>query len=323
MHHARGLACVLLCIGFCSLPGLGGEKPGEKPRGKPISRSAQLIAPDIAIDVPFVLVPVHVTTAIGRPITHLELKDFHIFDENLEHSIKTFVTDDAPISVGVVFDCSGSMKTKMRKSIEATAAFLRTTNDADEHFLIEFGDRAKVSVPFTSDSTEISARISRIRPFGRTSLFDAIQLALLQMRYAKHNRKAIVIFSDGGDNCSRKTFREIRRTLLEADVQVYAVGIIDQTNPDKLTREELAGPRVLDDLAEATGGIHLRADLTDMTTISERIGNELRSRYLLGYSPKSEVRDGKYHRVKVTVTPTESMPDLRVSYRPGYYAASN
>ena len=277
----------------------------------------------LVADVPFVLVPVHVTTLLGGPVMHLESKDFHLFDQNIEHSIKSFSRDDTPISVGVLFDSSGSMRTRMDKSADATRAFLKTANAVDEHFLVEFGDRAKVTVPFTTDTAGLFERIARIRPFGRTSMFDAIHLAIGQMRFAKNKRKAIVIFSDGGDNWSRRTLREIRRSLLEVEIQIYAVGIMDESNTGKLTREELAGPGILDELAELTGGTHLRADLEELTSIAERIGNELRSRYLLGYSPTAEVRDGKYHQVKVTVTPHGNMPDLRISHRPGYHGASN
>ena len=251
-------------------------------------------------------------------------RDFRLFDDNIVHSIQSFTRDDSPISVGMVFDCSGSMKAKMTKSIEAASAFLKTANPADEHFLVEFGDRAKLSIPFTDTSADLTARIARIRPFGRTSLFDAIHLSLGQMIRARNRRRAIVIFSDGGDNCSRRTKQEIRNSLLEADVQLYAVGIVDGDVKTKLTREEIAGPGILDEFTQITGGVHLQSDLTDLSAVSERLGNELRSQYLLGYVPSStEVRDGKYHRVKVMLNPTEKTPDLRVSHRQGYYDASN
>ena len=278
--------------------------------------------PILKVDVPFVLVPVHVTTMIGRPLTKLVSSEFHLFDQGVEHAINTFTHDDAPISVGLLFDSSGSMRNKMQKSIEAAGSFLRTANDADEHFLIEVGTRARISVPFTGHSADIIQRISKIQPFGRTSLFDAIQLALNQMKNAKHTRKAIVIFSDGGDNCSRRNILEIQRALAESDVQVYAIGIFDQTSKAKPTKEEIKGPETLSALAELTGGTHLRADLTNLSEVSAQIGGELRNQYVLGYYPAVEVRNGKYHRIRVTVTPKEELPDLRITHRPGYSAAS-
>ena len=278
--------------------------------------------PILKVDVPFVLVPVHVTTMIGRPLTKLESSEFHIFDQGVEYAIKSFTHDDAPISVGMLFDTSGSMRGKLKESIEAARAFLRTANDADEHFLVEVGTRARLSVPFTRRSADITHRISKIQPFGRTSLFDSIQLALNQMKYAKNTRKAIVIFSDGGDNCSRRNISEIRRALGESDVQLYAIGIFDKTSKAKLTREEIKGPEVLSALAELTGGTHLRTDLTNLSEVSARIGNELRNQYVLGYYAAADAGNGKYHRIKVTVTPKEKLPDLRISHRPGYSAAS-
>ena len=291
---------------------------------QPLSKPATTPDPHhiLTIDVPLVLVPVHVTSMIGRPLTKLESNNFHVFDQGVEHAIKTFTKDDTAISVGVLFDSSGSMRNKMDQCVDAVSAFLKTANDADEHFLVEFGDRPKLSVPFTANSADLSNRIAKIKPFGRTALFDAIQVALKQMKSARNTHKAIVVFSDGGDNNSRRNIREIRRLLAETDIQVYAVGIFDQVERPKPTKEERSGPIVLDELAALTGGNHLRANLTNLSAISEEIGNELRSRYVLGYYPASEVRDGKYHRVKVTVTSNEQLPDLRISYRPGYYAAS-
>lgn len=305
----------LLAILVSTFSNWAAEKPNLKLRAPSPVISVGEHSPHLTVNVSFVLVPVHVTTMLGRPVTELELKDFRLFDENIEHSIKTLTKEDSPISVGVLFDSSGSMRLKMKQAVAATNAFLKTASPADEHFLIEFGDRAKLAVPFSGDLTDLSTRIARVRPFGRTSMYDAIQLAITQMKSAKHKRRAIVIFSDGADNHSRRNLQEIRHLLMEADVQVYAIGIFDNT--------DINGPLVLDELAEITGGTHLRADLSDLTVVSERIGNELRSEYVIGYSPTTEVRNGKYHRVKVIVTPKQAMPDLHISHRQGYYGSSN
>jgi Ca-activated chloride channel family protein len=175
-------------------------------------------------------------------------------------------------------------------------------------------------VPFTQDSDELYRRIVRTHPIGRTSLLDAIHLALVQMKQAKNLRKAIVILSDGGDNRSRYTASEIKSAMIETDIQVYAMGIFDPEE-HKHTPEERNGPKLLDDLARETGGRHFPVEnLEDLPKISERIGNELRNQYVLGYSPPHEIRDGKYRHVKVTLALPEVSPPLRVHCRPGYYA---
>ena len=167
-------------------------------------------------------------TLIGASVTGLDRGVFHIFEDHVEQTVSSFYTDDAPVSVGFLFDASGSMRSKMKKSAEAAAAFFSTAGREDEFFLIQFNDRAKVTVPFTSESDDLFQQITHTRPNGRTTLIDGIHLALAQMKKARYVRKAIVILSDGGDNWSRHSAREVRAALLEADVQVYAMGIFDE-----------------------------------------------------------------------------------------------
>jgi Ca-activated chloride channel family protein len=212
------------------------------------------------------------------------------------------------------------MRGKMHQSTEAAHAFFRTSNTDDEFFLVEFNDRPKLSVGFTPDSDELSRQISRTKPTGRTSLLDAIHLALVQMKRARNPRKALVILSDGGDNHSRMTATEIRRDVKESEVEIYAMGIFDAEDPTKLPTEERNGPQLLDQLARATGGTHFPVErLTDLSGVAGQIGNQLRSQYVLGYAPSNAARDGKYHRVTVDLDPPADKPYLRVYYRRGYY----
>jgi Ca-activated chloride channel homolog len=276
--------------------------------------------PDLRADVSLILVPAHVTTPIGRSVTTLGKENFRLFDEGAEQTISQLAHDDAPLSIGLLLDASGSMQNKMPKSRQATATFIQTANSGDEFFLVEFGDRAKLAIPFTSDSDEIYRQVSRTRPFGRTSLLDAIHLAIAQMKNARHLRKALVILSDGGDNRSRVTAREVRNELLESDVQVYAMGIFDG-KLKKLTPEEQGGPSLLGELTEQSGGrLYPVGDINDLPAISARISRELRDQYVLGYSLPQPARDGKYHRVRLQLTAPGESPDLKVYYRRGYYA---
>ncbi|MBV8844636.1 MAG: VWA domain-containing protein [Bryobacterales bacterium] len=305
---------------------LGFQAPGENGIDvKPRARQASFTRPDappaeIRIDSSLVEIPVHVTRHDGSTVTNLPKEQFRVTEDGVEQKITSFNQDDAPLSIGILFDSSGSMHNKISKSSEAAATFFKTANLQDEFFLVEFNERPKLTVPFTPDSSAIFQRISHIKPFGRTSLFDAIHLALVHMKQAKNLRKAIVIVSDGGDNRSRFTATQVKNAMAESDVQLYAMGIFEH-DTRKLPQEEQNGPRLLDELADQTGG-HLYSveALDELDAISERISRELRNEYVIGYSPANPIRDGKYRHVRVQVTPPPELHDLRTYYRHGYYA---
>ena len=274
----------------------------------------------IRSDSALVLIPAHVTTAAGTPVTTLHKDNFRLIEDDVEQKITHFSQDDAPVSIGLLFDASGSMRPKMRKAAEAALSFFKTSNQGDEFFLVEFNDRAKMSVGFTPDYDELYQRIQQMKPFGRTSLLDAIHLSTRQLKQARNSRKALVVVSDGGDNWSRHSVREVRNALLESDVQLYAIGIFD---PDeaRATLEEQNGPELLSQLAAQSGGRHYPvANLNDLPAISAQLGRDLRDEYLLGYYSNRNLRDGKYHQVRVTLAIPDEMPPLRTYHRRGYYA---
>jgi len=284
--------------------------------------TTELLAAHLRVDTSLVLVPVHVTTRLGISVTDLNKTNFQIFEDNVEQTITHFAMDDAPLSIGLVFDASASMRNKLHKSSEAAAAFFKTANPEDEFFLVEFNERPRLAIPFTFDSEELYNHIVHTRTVGRTSLLDAIHMAILQMKKASNSRKVLVIISDGGDNCSRYSVGQIKNALLESDVQVYAMGIFDPfDSPKKRPAEEVKGPGLLSELAELSGGRHYPIDnLNELPQISEQIGLELRNQYVLGYSPETLERDGKYRTIKLTLAPPPGMPPLRTYYRRGYYA---
>jgi Ca-activated chloride channel homolog len=290
------------------------------PRSRPRPSEAVSVPQiDLRVDSSLVLIPAQVTSPLGTAVTGLTAENFRLLEDRVEQKIASFSHEDEPVSVGLVFDASGSMGNKIHESAAAAAAFFKTAGSGDEFFLVEFGERPKLAVPFTPDSDQIYRKIARSHPFGRTSLIDALHLAVAHMKNARNRRKAIVILSDGGDNHSRFTLLEIRNTLLESDVQVYAMGLFNRDL--KRTEEEARGPELLRNLAEQTGGRAYPVDkLDDLASISTTIGNQLRSRYLLGYVPPASVHDGKYRRVTLLLTAPAEMPGLRVDYRRGYYA---
>ncbi len=293
------------------------------PRAKPVAEAARLPAANIRIDANLVLVPVSVCDPMNRPVTGLEKEHFKILDDKVEQTITHFAMDDEPLAVGLVFDISGSMSNKLRRSRAAAAAFFRTANPEDEFFLVEFNDQPKLVVPLTRSYEDIQNQLTFAQSKGRTALLDAIFLALHEMKNTKMQRKALLIVSDGGDNCSRYTEGEVRNRVRESDVLIYAMGIFEPDGSRARSPEEAGGPGLLSDICEQTGGRHLPVDdLAEMPDIAAKIGIELRNRYVLGYTPTDAQRDGRYHHVQVKVVPPHGLPALRAYWRLGYYAPS-
>jgi Ca-activated chloride channel homolog len=279
---------------------------------------------DIRINSNLVLVPVTVTDGQDRLILGLEQKQFHIWDDKIEQVISHFAIEDAPISIGLVFDSSGSMGPKLKMSRAAVAQFMHAANPEDEFTLIEFSEQARLLEAFTNRAGDIEDKLMFIGSKGRTALLDGVVLAMDQMSHAKHARKAILLITDGGDNNSRYTVREVKARLREADVQVYSIGILEPLAGRSRTIEELQGPQLLDELAQQTGGRLFEVmDVDELPDIAKRIGTALRNQYVLGYAPVSDVHDGKYHHLQVKITKSKGLPAMRVSARSGYYAPSN
>lgn len=277
----------------------------------------------IRIDTTLVAVNVTVTDPLNRFVTGLEKQHFRVFEDKVEQTITQFSSEDAPLSVGIVFDTSGSMGSKLQKSREAVAQFLKTANPEDEFFLIEFNERPQLVTPFTTDTDAVQNQLTFTQSKGRTALLDGIYMAMNQMKKAHNPRKAILIISDGGDNSSRYTESEIKNAVREADVQVYAIGIFEPAASRGRTAEELAGPGLLSEIAEQTGGRHFPVEnLSELPDIAAKIGIELRNQYVLYYTPKNQERDGKYRRLNVKLVQPRGLPPLKAFFRLGYYAPS-
>lgn len=272
---------------------------------------------DIRVDTTLVLIPVAVTDPMSRFVPLLGKENFKVYEDKIEQKIQQFSSEDAPISVGVVFDTSGSMGSELQKSRQAVAQFMKTANPEDEFFLIQFNERPEMVVGFTTDAEEIQNRLTFVQSKGRTALLDAIYMAVNQMRNAHNPRKAILIISDGGDNFSHYTAGEVKSAVREADVQIYAIGVFGRM----AARARTPGRGLLGKIAEQTGGRHLAVDnLASLPQVAARIGLELRDQYVLGYSPKNAARDGKYRRVQVKLVKTTGLPPLKAMFRTGYYA---
>jgi len=320
----RILLALLLCIGVSATVLLGTDHHIADSVVVD-AQSEQAEAPEqqrpIRVEVDLVLVNVSVIDPYNRFVTGLGEEHFEIFEDKSRQKIAHLSTEDVPISVGLLFDASGSMSDKLDKARMAVAQFFRTANPDDEFFLIGFNDRPFKVANFTQDGNTLLSKLNFTDAKGRTALFDAIYLGIHEMKKAKHSRKVLLVFSDGGDNNSRYSGRDIRQLVKEADVQVYAIGIYEPYGNRSRTPEELAGPGLLSEIAEMTGGRQFPVEnLNDLPDIARKIGKELRSLYVLGYRPTNAGRDGKWRKLQVKLDVPRGLPSLQVFNKSGYYA---
>jgi len=285
----------------------------------PLTSGASLRAGvQFRVNTNLVLIPLTVTDPMDRLVTGLEKQNFLILEDNHQQAIRTFACDDAPVSIGVIIDLSGSMSNKVVRARGAILQFMKTSNPQDEFFVIGFNDRPVLITDYTSSPDDVEARLATVQAGHRTALLDAIYFGLEKMKQAKYQRKALLIVSDGGDNNSRYTENEVRSAVKEADTQIYSIGIFD---PEAATVEERNGPMLLNDISSDTGGRLFRVDdLSEMGDIATRISAELRNEYVLGYKTDDTRTDGKWRKVKVKLSPPAGLPQLTVHARAGYYA---
>ena len=296
------------------------RKQTEKKPLEQIDPALKTHTKPMIVDVDLVLVNVTITDPMNRLVTGLEKENFKIFEGSQEQQIRHFSSEDAPISLGVIFDVSGSMKTKIERAKEAVIQFFKTANPQDEFFMITFSDRPELLADFTQSIEDIQSKVVFTVPQGRTALLDAIYMGMNKMQDAHNPKKALLIISDGGDNRSRYTDSEIKNLVKESDVQIYAIGIYD---PAFATPEEAAGPSLLNEITEVTGGRTFTIDNpNDLADVATKIGIELRNQYVLGYRPNNAARDGRWRKIKVKLIPPKGLPQLTVYAKTGYYAPS-
>ena len=310
-------ASVALSFIMLALPALG-EVRIQVRRGTEIETRA----PSIRVDVELVMVPVTVTDRRGRIVTGLSEQHFRVFDDKAPQPIVSFSGVDAPASIGLVFDTSGSMRDKIDKARVATRAFFDTLNPRDEAFLLTFSDRPKLRRAFSSDFPTMQSSLLPEKPRGATAYLDAIVLALHELRSARHGRRALIVVSDGEDNRSRFSRGELKALAVEADAQIHSIGIHDRlSSHDFADRMETSRAiDIMDELSELTGGIHLKiSDFDDLRDAMEKIAIALHHQYLIGYRPPPDSLDGKWRRIRVKLSPENGQPKLRVYARRGYY----
>jgi Ca-activated chloride channel homolog len=297
------------------------QGPMKKPVPPKPAPPANAVGKPLLRSVNMVLVPVTVLDPYQRLVTGLEADNFRVYEDGVQQEIVHFSEDDVPISIGVIFDASSSMSDKLAKAKMAAMQFFQTANPQDEFFLVDFSNRAELISPFTSDISQLRDRLMFTRDAGRTALFDAIYLGLSQMRGAHNSRKALLIISDGGENHSRYSERDVREFLRESDVQLYAIGVYEPLADRFRTPEEGEGPALLQELAEMSGGrVFPVSNINELPDIASKISMELRNQYVLGYKPSNHDNNGKWRKIKVELRPPRGLPPLRPYYKNGYYA---
>jgi Ca-activated chloride channel homolog len=303
-------AVLIATQSWYAVGGSGGQDPQPQVALTPREHAPtkRTPAPNLRMDLKVVLVPVTVTDALDRPVNNLTQDRFRIMEDGVEQTITSFCQEESPVSLGLLFDSSGSMKNRIDGSVESLRQLFQTTIPGDEFFLVQFADEARLLGSFTTNSDDIFHRLGFVQAKGWTALLDSVALASHQMKAAKNPRKVLLILSDGGDNNSRFSEAEIRNMVLEGDLRVYAIALNYR-------------PRMLQQLAQETGGNVLVAQsMSDLPDVVQRLSREIRSQYLLGYSAQNAQNDGKYHKVKVELVRPAGTPALRASWRHGYFA---
>ncbi len=321
---ARNSNCVrALALVVCALFAATVYSQDKGPVSPPKQPDELKIKPGqgIKVDVNLALVNVTVTDPLNRLVTGLDKENFRVYEDGVEQEVVTMSSEDVPVSIGLIFDMSGSMSDKVDKARQAAVQFMRTANPLDQFFLVSFNDRAELTSGFTSSVEELQNRMMFTASRGRTALLDAVYLGLSQMRGAHNAKRALLIISDGGDNHSRYSENDVRNFLKEADCQLYAIGIYDDIGVRSRTSEELNGPSLLAEMTEMTGGRTFPVgNIGELPDIAAKIGMELRNQYVVGYKPSNATHNGTWRKIKVKLRPPRGLPPLNVYAKTGYYA---
>src|SRR5262249_39520477 len=272
----------------------------------------------VKVDVNLVLVNVTVSDPEERMVTGLDREQFQLWEDKIEQKIEYFSAEDTPLSIGLIFDATGSMSDKISTARDAATTFLKTGNPEDDYFLVTFSQRAQLAQDFTTDITRLQNRLLFTPAKGLTPLFDAVYLGLDKMKSASNKRRALLLITDGEDNHSRYSFADIKEFAKERDVQIFAIGIV---NPSGELSMGKTGRAIIEDLVDITGGRAFFPDsVHELEDICTKIAVELKNQYVLGYHSKNEAKDGKWRKIRLKVNPPKGISNLSVRAKSGYYA---
>jgi Ca-activated chloride channel family protein len=285
-------------------------------------RSRRPAAPDknsitFSVNVGLVVLPTTVLDKSGRFVSGLEEENFEILEDGEKQHIQIFDHKDIPVAVGLIIDSSSSMVPKRTDVIAAALKLAESSNPEDQIFVVHFNElisfALRLGQAFTSDLEELRTAAGNISGTGRTSLYDAVVEGLEHVQTSKLQRKALVVVSDGGDNSSRHTLKQVLDLASASNAVIYAIGIYDEYDRD-------SNPKVLKKIASITGGeAFFPRNSSQLSETCDRIAKDVRSQYTLGYIPSNQSRDGKYRSIRVSVK-SRDMGPLTVRTRSGYVA---
>ena len=254
----------------------------------------------------------------GAPVAGLGKEDFQVFEDKVPQQIESFSHEDVPVTVGLVIDNSGSMRSKRNDVINAALAFARSSNPEDQVFVVNFNEHVSMGLPgnvqFTGDEKLLELALSRNKADGLTALYDAVTAALEQLKKGKWDKKVLIVISDGGDNASRHQLAEILTMVNQSPAIIYTMGIFDPNDDDR-------NPRVLKQLSRISGGeSFFPQSLAEILPICQQIAHDIRNQYTISYAPANRKSYGTYRAIEVKARKTAGHGRLTVSTRPGYSA---
>lgn len=281
-------ACILVLGLSIGLKTLADQAPVVEPSEQPFKLTAT---------AELVLLDVSVNDATGVHVPGLGKDNFRIYEDGQLQTITHFSSDDVPVTVGLVIDTSGSMRTKHPEVVAAAVVFINASNRQDEVFVVNFNDRATFGLPgntpFTDDAGKLRTALQMNRAEGRTALYDALVLALTRVEEGKRDKKTIVLVSDGGDNSSVHGFEDVMRMVRESRATIYTIGLFDDDDNDR-------NPVLLGRLARISGGaVFLPNNVSEAIGICRRIASDIRNRYTIGYVPVRSGEKGSLRKIKV------------------------
>ena len=301
------LACSALTSLVCAQQQNSDAKVSITPRVSTMPEARALRSGVIRADANRVFISTTVTDSYGRPVEGLHKQDFRLLQDGIEQELSEFFVEDGPISIGVVFDVSASVRNKLAEARQTVSQFLGLSTPGDEFFLVTFRDQPELVRGFTTAPEDIEADLGVVQPKGWTALYDAMVLAINHMKRASRSRRVLLVLTDGGDNNSRYNESEVKNLVRESNVRILSISIQGHTP-------------VLDKLAAESGGRAYQVrKLEELPEVAAAAGAEAHAEYVLGFIPADGPRDGKYHSVKVEVVPPLADPRMHVSWRHGYY----